>query len=65
MVYVTRNGASIMRRHARPLVVRISGDCCGLMFTNLGAATFELVDEIKRAACRPTTSPPPDGLRIV
>jgi hypothetical protein len=64
MVYIVRNGTSVMRRHARALVVRVSGDDCGLMFTNLDAATFDMVDEMKRAARRPTTSPPPDGLRI-
>jgi hypothetical protein len=64
MVYIVRNGTSVMRRHARALVVRVSGDDCGLMFTNLGAATFGMVDEMKRTACRPTTSPPPHGLRI-
>ena len=64
MVYIVRNGASAMRLHARALVVRVSGDCCGLIFTNLGAATFDMVGEMKRAARRPTTSPPSDGLRI-
>lgn len=64
MIYVVRNGANVMRRHVRASVVRVSGDCCGLIFTNLGPATFELVDEMKRAACRSMTTPPPDGLRI-
>jgi hypothetical protein len=64
MVYIVRNGASVMRLHARALVVYVSEDGCGLMFTNLDAATFDMVDEMKRTACRPTTSPPPDGLRI-
>jgi hypothetical protein len=64
MVYIVRHGTSVMRLHARALIVRVSGDGCGLMFTNLGTATFDMVDEMKRTACRPTTSPPPDGLRI-
>jgi hypothetical protein len=64
MVYVVRNGAGVMRRHVRALVVRVSGDCCGLIFTNLGPATFEMVDEMKRAGRRPPTTPLSDGLRI-
>jgi len=64
IVYIVRNGASVTRRHVRALVVRVSGGYYGLIFTNLGMATFAMVDEMKRAACRPTTSPPPDGLRI-
>ena len=64
MVYIVRNGASVMRRHARALVVRVSADHCGLMFTNLGTATFDMVDAMKRTACRPPATPAPDGLRI-
>lgn len=62
MVYVVRNGAGVMRRHVRAIVVRVSGGCCGLMFTNLGPATFEMVEDMKHATHRPTTSPA--GLRI-
>ena len=64
LVYVVRSSAGVLRPHARALVVRVSGDRCGLMFTNPGPTTFAMIDEIKHAARRPTTSPPLDGLRI-
>lgn len=64
LVYVVRNDASVMHRHVRAMVIRVSADSCGLMFTNLGPATFDMVNEMKRTGCRPPTVPPLTGWQI-
>lgn len=50
LVYVVRNDASVMHRHVRAVVMCVSGDRCGLTFTNLDPATFEVINEMSRAA---------------
>lgn len=64
LVYVVRNDATVRHRHVRAVVTRRSGDCCGLMFTNLGPATFDMVNEMKLAGCRPPAAYPSQGWQI-
>ncbi len=64
LVYVVRNDASVVHRHVRAVVMRVSADSCGLMFTHLGPATFDMVNEMKRAGHRPPTVGPSPGWQI-
>jgi len=58
LVYVVRRDAGVMHRHVRAVVMRVSGDNCGLTFTNLGPATFEIINEMSRTAYPSPAFPP-------
>ena len=65
VVSILRNGASVMGRHLRAVVVHISEDRCGLMFTNLDSATFDMVADMRRAGRTAARSPSAGGRAVI